>query len=181
MKKLLLASVLGTFAITSYAEGGYLGIQFSQLDVEGDAAGYNLDTEPTAFAFTLGHKFNPNFAVEGTLGIGQSDDGVEIQGNDTGVDFEVDTYIGINAVGIVPLGDLFSLYGKLGIMSVEYSDSDGDKAEAAGIAYGVGAAVNPTEHLQVSLEYLVFPDGDYDDYKIDVDANALSLGLKLMF
>ena len=81
----------------------------------------------------------------------------------------------------LPLNDVFKVYGKIGLAKIEYSDSDDDRADASGLLYGVGFAADFSEKYGVSLEYIQYPDGEYDDYEIDVETASLNLGVYRKF
>ncbi len=175
MKKVFLTGLL---ALSAAANAGdwYVGGSFSVLDTEHTIFGASADAQPTSLNLVFGHKFHRNFAVEGLVGFGVSDDSVG------GVyDFELDSIVGVSAVGILPISDSFELFAKLGYAQADYSDSDGDDADASGAIYGVGSNYSISSNLALTLEYTVYPDGDYDNFPIDVETDAVSFGLNYQF
>ena len=177
MKKILVAGFVGSFSTVVLAEGWYGGIQYSLLDAEIDAGSWTADSEPSAINLNAGKTINENFAVEGLLGFGLSDDEVE----DSGFDFELKTVVGVMAVGILPVAENFSIYGKLGVAQVEYDDSDGDSSDGSGILFGAGVAFDINDQYGLNLEYLWYPDAEYDDFDIDVEAGTFSFGAYMKF
>ena len=177
MKKTVVIATLLSLSTVTYAEGWYLGLAYSSLEAELESGGIKRDSNPDGINLMPGYKFSKNFAVEGLLGTGISDDRVENES----FDFELKSVLGVSAVGILPLSKHFDLYGKVGFAQVEYDDSDGDSADASGAMFGIGAAFNVTERFGFNLEYVQYPDGEYDDFNIDIEANALNLGVYYNF
>ena len=155
----------------------YTGINYSILDVELEQSGVKGDSEPGAINIFLGHEFNKYFAAEGLLGLGIYDDRV----SNSSFAIELDSIVGVSAVGILPLSDTFSFYGKLGVAQVEFEDDDGDSADGSGVMFGVGAAFDISKTTTFNLEYMQYPDGDYDNSDIDVETNAFNLGFSFKF
>jgi hypothetical protein len=175
-KQLLGFLTVSLFSSAAMAQGGYIGIDLGTIDAELSADGFSetYRAEPTALRVRGGGLFSKHFALEGYIGLGLADD--EIGG--TGLDFELTQLIGANAVGIIPLGNVFSLYGKLGIASVEFEDGDGDKYDDMGLTYGFGVKFNTGSVGAVVIEYAVLPDAVNDEYGIDlnVESEMLSIG-----
>ena len=177
MKKIVVTGVLFLLMSTAYADNTYVGLSYSSLDVELDAGGITADSEPSGINLVLGNSVSENISFEGLFGFGIGDDEVE----NAGFDFELKHVIGFSAVGRLPISEAISLYGKLGIAQVKYDDSDGDSSDASGVMYGIGAAFDITEQFGLNLEYIQYPEGEYDDFDIDVEASALNAGLYFKF
>ena len=177
MKKIVVTGLLYLCSTMAQAENWYAGAAYSQLDTELNAGGFALETSPSAINLTVGRTFNKNFALEGLLGFGLNDDGVE----SANFDFELKSVVGASAVGILPLSDSLSLYGKLGLANVQYDDSDGDAADAKGAIYGAGIKVNFSENIGMNVEYAQYPEGEYKDFDIDVETSTLNLGVVVKF
>ncbi|WP_086929475.1 outer membrane beta-barrel protein [Agarilytica rhodophyticola] len=173
MKKVVVAVITLLFSAFIHAEGWYTGLTYSIADVELDFGDFREDREPGGVNIIAGHRFNQSFAIEGFVGTGVIDDKVVSDG----FDFELKSVVGITAVGIFPtIADTFNIYGKLGLAKVKYDDSDGDASAASGIMFGVGAAFDITQRIVFTIEYIEYPSGEYDDFFIDVEANALNVG-----
>lgn len=177
MKKYLLAGLLSVASTGALANDWYIGANYSVLDIDLDVGATSYDADTTAINAKLGYMFNDNFAVETTLGLGVSDGQI---GNFE-ADFEVDNIFTVSAVGIIPLSEKFSLYGKAGLAQLSYDDNYLGDADASGLMLGAGASLDFTERFGMSLEYTLYPEGEYDDYPIDVEAKALSLGVHFRF
>lgn len=177
MKKIVFGSVFVLAANVSTADGFYAGVDYSMLDTDLKGYGFNLGTEPTALNFKIGKEFSRYFAAEALLGLGLSDD--EVKNAD--FDFELESVLGIAAVGMIPLNETFKFYGKLGLAQVNYDDSDGDKSDGSGLLYGVGCAVNFNPKFGANIEYVQYPDGEYDDYEVDVETSVINIGAFMKF
>ena len=80
---------------------GYFGVAYTAVKVDPEG-GSDLDLG--ALGIRGGYYFHKYFSVEGRLAFGVSDDD----------DVELDSLIGIYAVGHWPLSDQFQLYGLIG-------------------------------------------------------------------
>ena len=85
------------------------------------------------------------------------------------------------AVGILPVSETFDLYAKLGLVQIDYDDSDGDSADASGVSFGFGASFDVSDALGFNLEYIQYPDGEYDEFPVDIETTALNLGVYWKF
>jgi hypothetical protein len=74
----------------------YAGVSLSQVSYEEEGRG---TAKPTMISGTLGKVINQNFAVEGRLGTGLTDNNVANGASDVAVDF----FLGAYAKGILPL------------------------------------------------------------------------------
>ncbi|XKF16790.1 porin family protein [Halomonas sp. BLK-85] len=149
----------------------YVGGQLSRTDLDRDISGAS-DINPSAFIGRLGFFGFDNFAIEGRLGTGISDDTVQ------GVDFEIDSIVGVYGVGHLPLGNIASAYAVVGYsraeltastsgLSVDDNDSD--------FSYGAGFQVKITPTLSGHVEYMSYLD------KSNYDFTAVGLGLNYHF
>ena len=101
-----------------YVSGGY-----TQFDGDGGA-------QLGGVTGRVGVNFGPNFAVEGEGTIGVKDD--------SGT--ELDSELGVFAVGKLPINPSFDLFARVGVSRIETSPG-GDQD---GLAYGVGGQWNLT-------------------------------------
>jgi len=178
MKKIAIASALCLCSTATYAQSWYLGSAYSRLDTQLDARFVgDLEVEPSALNIFAGYRGGQYFAIEGVLGAGISEDEVER----ANFDFELKGLVGIAAVGLLPVSEAFDIYGKLGVAYVLYDDSDDDSADARGLMLGVGARFNITEQFGFNVEYVQYPDGEYDDFPIEIETRALNMGGYVMF
>jgi OOP family OmpA-OmpF porin len=156
--------------------GFYAGATFGQSEADGSCpAGFSCDFKDTDWKIFGGYRINRNFAAE----VFYADHGeISIRAGGASATAESSTF-GVAALGILPLGNQFEVFGKIGIgnTSVDASATAGGFSASAGdsgsdILFGVGAVFNFTRNLGVRAEY-----ERYNDSEIDV----LSIGLQYRF
>lgn len=177
MKKLIATAALTSIAATSvWAESGYIGAELSSVNAEitADYFSGSFDAQPLAFRVKGGGEIYENLVVEGYIGMGIGDDTVE----DTDIDLEVDSMIGVNLKGLIPLGDTAAFYGKVGFARITFEDSDKDTYDENGLTYGIGAQFSVSETLAFTLDYSVFPDAENKEYELDVESDMISIGFQ---
>src|SRR5690606_12422933 len=118
---------------------------------------------------------NSYFAIEGYLGLGIDDDTIE----DSELDVGLENIIGLDALGVLPLGDVASVYGKVGVVGVSYKDEDNDSYRENGLSYGVGAKLNVGGSGAVTLDYTVLPDIDSDEFGFEIESEIISIGYQI--
>lgn len=189
MKKLALAMMVSLISIAPAGvafAGGYVGASFGTTSP--DEEGFKDDT---GYRITGGALLNPNFALEASytsLGEFEADEdtrnaiGYLAGGYDVSdVSIEV-TGVEFAAVGIAPLNDTFSLFGKIGLymwdaevnVDVAGYGSGSDSDDGNDPFFGVGFLVNVSQ--QISLK------GEFNRYDaMDGDVDFLGVGLNLNF
>lgn len=175
------------------AQGGYVGVGLGQSDfgsVEED--GVSGDTKDTAWKLFGGFQVNENFAVEAAYtdlgkatasgswyqpGYGQLNENLAVESSA----FEV------SALGIMPLNEQFSVYGRFGLdrvsvdtdyslynASVRYSASETN--DDFGLTYGAGVSLNLGTQFSLRAEYQVFADvAVSDDDNSDENSGDIDL------
>jgi OOP family OmpA-OmpF porin len=192
-KQILLACVLGAFTLPAMADNFYIFGDVGQSKFELDGSNDSkLSKTDTAFSIGAGYDFNKFLAVE----LAYRDLG-EVA--DRGSDFNgVDTYnfvdkIGITAlqasvVGKLPVSDVFNLYGRLGLASLDaeyesreyYADGDNpppfsDSTSKTKAVFGLGASFDVTSQLALRAEYSQY--AKWDDLKL----SSLTVGAVYKF
>ena len=157
-------------------KGFYAGASFGQSEADGSCpAGFTCDLKDTDWKIFGGYRIMRHLAVEGWY----ADHGeITLKTGAVTSTVKSNTF-GVAAVGILPVGGNFELFGKLGVgytkvdanatapgASVGLSDSGSD------VLFGVGALFNFTRNLGVRAEY-----ERYNDSEI----NVLSLGVQYRF
>lgn len=131
---------------------------------------------PTALSLRLGKEISRNFAIEGRFGFGIGDDSVVVLG--IPVTVEVEQFFGFYGRGILPLSEMFSIYGLFGFtngeitasaLGVSISESDSD------ISYGVGADLLFSKNAGINFEWAKLLEGT--GYKVE----AISIGFLYKF
>lgn len=208
-KKMLGVAVLMACATSAFAGDVYLvgsvgrsmvNIDKASLDNDLANAGFggiasSVDEDDTGYKLALGYKFNPSFALEGgyvNLGTSTYDFSITTPGVANGhLEAEVRGWV-VSAVGIMPLNDRFSLFGKLGAIYAEVEQSG--TASAGGTSFtatasdkswkatwGVGAQYEIARNWGVRAEYERFDKlGDKDETG-EADVDLLSIGVAYKF
>jgi OOP family OmpA-OmpF porin len=176
------AALALTAAMAAKAEvqpGLYVGAGFgaSKIDDDGfDDAGIDFDDSDIGFKVFGGYSFNQNFAIEASyFDLGEASGSFEdIVGT---VNFDVGVSgFNVSAVGVLPLSDMFSLFGKLGYASYDLDahasvtgvGSGSDSSSESDMTYGAGASLAFAERFEARLEFeAINVDGG--------DANLISL------
>lgn len=171
---LVLASA-GVQAQSQAQSGGMYGeVGLTSVKVSSD--GYSLT--PRVLRGVVGYEVNPNFAIEGMVGFGVSDDTVTVSGFK--VAGEVDHMIGLFVkpkVAVSPDLELFARAGfvrtkvtaSLSGFGLSASDSQSD------VSYGVGLAYSISKGTSLNLDYMSYYNKD------GVKANGVTLGVGFKF
>jgi outer membrane protein with beta-barrel domain len=162
LKRLLTALViLGACAVPAHA-GLFVGGSVGDATINDEDSGFSFDANDTGYKVFAGFTLFKFFALEASyVDLGTPEDtiaGTEISVDATGWD--------VYAVGILPLGKHFEIFGKAGIIvwdaetsvtgSADESDDGNDPAYGAGVAFKFG------EHIALRLEYERFDISDVD-------------------
>jgi OOP family OmpA-OmpF porin len=198
MRKFAIAAfvALGLVAAPTFAAdtGPYVGAGVGQFSTQIDDTGLGVDFDDGDVGFKVfgGYNFLEWLGAEvayidgGTAEEKYSD--ADVAGSLT-VEADVSAFT-VAAVGTLPIGEMFELYGKLGMAfwdgelsysaSGEVCDFLGSEdfpcsasADESGedFYWGIGAGVNFGEHFNVRLEYEAFEIGADD---LDADADFIS-------
>lgn len=109
----------------------------------------SCDEKDSAWKLFGGYQFNRNFALEASyFDYGNASASFSVLGTPLGINGDASAF-GIAAVGILPLANQFSLFGKVGLLrtEVEISGSGGafadtDSDSETGLHFGVGVMFN---------------------------------------
>lgn len=186
------AGIVGTSQAMAQAQsrlsGAYIGGSIGQAEFdkgcEGIAgSGVSCDDKDSTWKLFGGYQVNRNFAVE----LGYADLG-EIRASGPGgtASAEANAW-DLVGLGILPLGNNFSLYGKAGFYRAEV-DGQVNTATFTGSAdenntdltFGVGARYDVTRNVAVRAEWQRYSDmggGNVGESDVDV----MSLGLQYQF
>lgn len=146
MKKTIAVALLSAvIALPAYAadRGTYVGIKVGSNHV-----GFNAlsDSTDTAYGVLLGYQYNPNFAIEGEY--------TDLRRFTTaaGVTGKSDVW-GLSALGIMPLQNRFSVFGKLGIARSSTSVSDAAGIRRSAATYGLGGQFDATPMIGLRISW----------------------------
>lgn len=170
---LALASVSGT----AFAEdtGAYAGLNLGIGKPDINTPNGEDKQSSAVGGIVLGYKFNPYLAVEGQYtGIGKVTDNVSGSAKGDAASLAV--------LGILPLNENFSLYGKLGVAAtkttVSSSLSPMNDATRTGVTYGLGAKYNLNKSigLRVGWDHYNASIEDAANHEKNVNANVATIG-----
>jgi OOP family OmpA-OmpF porin len=190
MKKLIAAAAISMLSTTAVAQdkGWYVGGAFGQSkakDFCSGVAGPGItcdDTDVTVKGMG-GYQVTPNFAVEFGFTAGGA---VEARGP-AGTDEIRAAIAEATAVGILPLGDRFSVFGKLGVYSSAVEREidtitvrDTERTTNSDLTYGAGVGLAITPKFVLRAEWQRYQDVDAGRAgKSDVD--IISIGMVYRF
>lgn len=195
--RVLLAAVAVCGASAARAEavgsGAYFGLSAGQTmlpDYCESAPGLvvtTCDDEDTGYRIFGGYKFHTNLAVEGAyVNFGA----FPATGSYLGLPFGVETELTgftAHAVGMIPLGDRFTLLGRAGAIfwnmdsSAQVFGFSGSESESgADIALGIGGQFNFTPNFGLRADFDLYPDLGNDDTG-EADVTMVSVGLVFSF
>jgi OOP family OmpA-OmpF porin len=155
---------------------------------QGITSSTSLDNNDTAYSLNIGYKFNPYFAVEGgytDLGkYGFSSNVTAPAATTLNGNYKVDG-VNLSAVGILPLSNGFSVYGKAGVFR---ASTDLDVSSSGAVAtsstsnhstnptYGLGASYDITKDWTGKLEWNRFHEvGDSNTGKDNIDLYTIGI------
>ena len=177
MRKLGILLFVLTMSIGASLAGGpaYVGGSIGNTSVEVEDSGLSFDDSDTGYKVFGGYRFMKYFGVEGGyMSFGEPSD--EVSGIDVSIEA---TGWDAFAVGILPLGERFEVFGKLGLIfwdsDVDVSGAGSDSDSGSDTAYGVGGAFLIGEHFAIRAEYEIF---DIEDTE---DVNMFSVGAEWRF
>ena len=167
---------------TAQDVGFYAGFHIGQSSAE-DACtgvsgpGISCDDKDTAWKILGGYQFNRNFALE----FAYTDFG-EVSASGTFTASIEATAFELVAVGMLPVADRFSVYGKIGMYrgDTEFSTNnplfDNASESNTDLTFGIGVRFDFTKNLGVRAEWQKYQDvGGGDIGESDVD--LISVGL----
>ena len=158
MHKRLGLSALAALALTAsmaaradVQPGFYMGAGVGSTKINDDGFdGIDFDDGDTGFKIFGGYTFNQNFAIEASyFDFGEASGSFNDFGDTVNFDVGV-SGLGAFAVGVLPLGDMFSLFGKLGYASYDIDahvdivgvGSGSSSDSQSDMMYGAGAALS---------------------------------------
>jgi OmpA-OmpF porin, OOP family len=184
-KKKLVAGLIGVaFALTAPAAlaqaqqdlGFYIGGSLGQMEADGSCdLGVSCDFKDTAWKLFGGYRFHRHFAAEAFYGNWGE---IRLSSGPVSATGEISSW-GFSGLGILPLGNQFSLFGKLGFANTEQEFTatapgfaDSSSNDGSEMIFGFGAAFNFTGNLGLRAEW-----ERLDDSEVDI----LSVGLQYRF
>lgn len=165
----------------------YLGGSIGQSDIDDQIAtglitGGSVDGTDTAFKIFGGYMFNRHFGLEAAyVDLGEASYSGNFLGFPvTGGRVEV-TGLNVSALGALPIGERFCLFGKIGLFmwEAEASDTTGGvpfsaQQDGTDLSFGIGLGYQFTRNLGVRAEWEMFTTED-------AESNLISVGLLWRF
>ena len=207
MKKLALITLLVAATATSaFAGEGYFvasvgqsdaDISKSSIDQALSSAGVTgisstLSKTDTAYKLQLGYQFNKNFALEGGyVDLGKANYSTTFTGGSAKAEAK-SAGINIAAVGILPVNESFSVFGKLGVIYAKVdvaASATGTTSTAFTSAnstdfkpnVGVGASYQINKDVGVRAEYERFGKIGKSSVTGEADVDLFSAGVVVKF
>lgn len=192
MKKLWIVAIAMLIAAAQAAAQDlpkvYGGVTIGQSKAKGfcdefTGPGLSCDDKDNSLRLLGGYQFHPNFAVElGVLYLG------EVQARGPGGTFTVESAaLEALGVGMLPLGDKFSVYGKAGIYRAETEArlntvilTETQKESNFDLTFGFGVRFDVAKNLALRAEWQRYMDVGGDDIG-EADIDVISFGVLLKF
>jgi len=168
-------------AVTGPDSGWLVGGSFGQSKLKVDCTGFSCDDTDTAFRIFGGYNFNKNFGVE----LGYADLGA-VTFTAPGVSGEISAKAwDLMAVGTLPLGTNFALYGKLGMYRAD-SDASGTgvisgSGSNSDITYAIGGQYNFNRNLGIRAEWQQYKKVGTDNTGGEGDVDIMAIGVVWKF
>jgi len=182
---LVLSGLVAASAVP--AQGFYIGGSVGQSDYDDNNAipdlitSGSVDGSDTGFKIFGGYQFNQHFGLElSWVDLGKAGySGRFGAANVTGGTVDA-SGLNFSAVGTLPLGSNFALFGKIGFFVWESDASDltgglpfSGTADGSDVSYGIGASLNFTRNLGIRVEW--------ERFKAVGDIDLLSIGVVFRF
>jgi OOP family OmpA-OmpF porin len=157
-----------------------------------------IDDADTGFGLAGGYQVNDHFALEFSyVDLGSVDyratatlsDGVEQEDAIVGLDSSASGPV-LSALGILPIGERFSLFGRVGFsllnadgtarITIEgTSDRATQSSQKSDPMYGVGAEFSLSKYFAIRVAWDRYMDVGTDDVTGDIDADLITLGVRM--
>jgi len=179
MKKIALAAFLAAF-VAAPALAGDTGAYISAELGSATLKNAQPFPDPGLFGFAAGYRFSPNIAAElGFTGFGDS----TISSGSASVTMKLSSFHPA-VVGMYPINDQFSVFGKLGLAmnsekyTTNFSASTTSYTQNS-LYFGLGGQYNFNKQFGMRLQYESF--GDFDNVPPPYSATAVSVGVVYNF
>jgi len=165
---MVMTAVLAAASLANTVHAGfYVGASYLQTDSEFETAVDNFEADDSSFKVFAGCTFIKFLGVEASY----RDLGNQSDSSGSGsIDLDLEA-IDVSARGILPLGKVVSLFGKVGYANIQ-SDGDIDLDEWD-LLYGAGIDIHLIKWLGVRAEW--------EEYDVDDSLNSLSVGAFFRF
>lgn len=204
MNKVLAVALLSLSSVAFAETGFYGGIGVGRTSIDVDTAGaqadlasvgitstVTADDTDTGFKIFGGYQLNQNFAVEfGYADLGKFTATANVTSPVVGTikaDVEASA-IFLDAVGSLPLGNQFSLFGRAGIAFTNTENNASglgvtvsDDEDEANLKVGLGAQFGFTKNVALRAEWERYIDVGEEDTTGESDVDVLGVSLNVKF
>lgn len=152
----------------------------------------SLDKRDIGYKIQLGYQFNKNFAIEGGwVDLGKVSYAATFTGGNANASAKA-SGLNVAAIGILPVNESFSVFGKLGFIDAKVSlnvSATGPGGSASGSAsstdwktnWGVGATYNLNKQVGLRVEYDKFDNLGNNNTTGTSDVDMISAGIVFKF
>lgn len=170
---------------------------FNSIGLDAVINSSTIDDSDTGYGFGGGYQHNDHFAVEfAYVDLGSLEysafttvtDGVEVADAELGLESSATGPV-VSMLGILPIGDRFSLFGRVGLsfMSAKGTariaiDGTSERArqtsQKSDPVFGAGVEFSLGKHAAIRLAWDRYLDVGTEDVTGDVDSDLITLGLR---
>ena len=180
------AAVLASPAVFAQEQGVYIGGSYGQSTIKGgcddlrsELAGLAVvtgcDDKDSGWKIFAGYRFNTHFALEATyIDFGAMTATARVGTTPISASGDA-TAFGVAAVGILPIGERFSLFGKAGVLVTDVSAtasgggiSASESSSETELHYGLGATFNLSKRWAIRGEWERAEDSEVELMSIGV-------------
>lgn len=156
-------------ALPAHAEGLYAGGSLGGTNYPNDVNGIDGGSSDISGKLFGGYQFTPNFALEaGATELGR------FRAHGDRVDGHA---LFLDAVGILPLDDKWSLLGRVGLAHADLDTSSGD-GKGSGIKVGLGAQYALSHNVALRAEWERYHPSLFEQHP---DIDQYTVGLRIGF
>lgn len=149
--KFLSFALLSTLAVPAYSSDIYGSLSLGSAN-DVDTNSLNLSSSDTSYSVLLGYNVNKNFAVE--VGYSSLLRGAAVS-NTTATTETIDGYE-VDGIGRYPISAQFSIYARLGYVSLTQTYSQSPSISITGFVYGPGIQYDFNNKFGVRLGYNIY-------------------------
>lgn len=149
--KILVMALLSSIAAPAFADTNMYGSLSLGSASDQDLSGLSQTANGMSYSLLLGYKVNKNFAAEvGYTSLLSSASVANTTSTETTNGFEV------AGIASYPINDNFSVYGRLGYVSLNASYSPGSSATNNGFVYGPGVQYDFSKDVGARVGYNIY-------------------------
>lgn len=171
-----IAALIPSIAIAD--KGLFVAASVGSAELSESFDGFDVDTDSTAYRFTVGWRFNDYLAIDGGYhNFGRFDQTFDDAGTPIDVSLKADGFT-LGAIGSLPISDRFSLFARAGAFfwdgDAKINNVSAATPEDTNFYFGAGVRLALTEKLSATV--------DGSRYDLDgTDSTVLSVGLDFRF